>query len=72
MATKVEIKLQDAEPDDWSTRHYRLMPAPDQTPPEPLLLEVMAKLREVEASSGGAPIAATAKDPWAGKPPCEP
>jgi hypothetical protein len=70
VTTKVEIKLQDAEPDEWSTRHYRLMPAPDATPPEPLLLDLIAKLREVDAASGGAPIAGTAKDPWAGKPPC--
>jgi hypothetical protein len=70
VATKIEIKLQDAEPDDWSTRHYKLMPAPGETPPEPLLLEVMSTLKQVDQASGGAPIAAEPKDPWAGKPPC--
>lgn len=71
--TKIEVAYNEAGVGDWSTTRYRLMPAPDQTPPEELLNEAMATLKA--ADGAGAPFV-TKKvgviDPYAGLPDCGP
>lgn len=73
--TAVEIAYNDAGPGDWSTQSYRLMPAPDQTPPDDLLQDVIATLRTWDAAHADAPFVgkrAGVTDPYEGLPPCAP
>ncbi len=71
--TGLEIAYVTGETSDWSTSHYRLMPAPGEEPPTDLLEATMVRLRALEQSHGGAPVAAEATaDIYAGLPPCAP
>lgn len=63
----------DGTAGDWSTEKYRLMPAPDQTPPEELLNDAMAQLKAHAAAETGAPFVRRTEgvvDVYEGLPPC--
>lgn len=72
--TKIEVAYNEGGPGDWATARYRLMPAPDQTPPEDLLQEAMTTLRAADAGSGPPFVIKRVGvvDPYAGLPPCAP
>lgn len=60
--TGVEIIADDGPAAEWRTGRHRLMPAPTEQPPQPLLLEVLRRLRQYEGSSGAALAEARAPD----------
>lgn len=71
--TGLEVKYHADAPDDWSTENYRLMPAPDENPPQDLLLETMATLRTWQTTHDGEPFVIKREgvaDPYAGLPLC--
>lgn len=73
-AHTVEIAFNEGGEGDWSTKDYRLMPAPDQTPPEDLLNEAIAHLRSWQSSQTEPFVKKKAgiDDPYADLPPCGP
>lgn len=75
VTAELEIAYNEAGPGDWSTRDYRLMPAPEQEPPEELLVAMMARLKTHQADQSGEAFVkkrAGVADPYDGLPPCEP
>lgn len=73
-STQIEVAYNADGPGDWSTDAYRLMPAPDATPPEDLLNEQIALLREWNGKSGHEAFVSKregAEDAFAGLPPCD-
>lgn len=71
--TQIELAYNDQGPSDWATERYRLMPAPEATPPQELLDEAMAHLRAFTAAESGAPFVKRSEgvqDPYEGLPPC--
>jgi hypothetical protein len=72
-ATQVEVAFNEAGAGDWATERYKLMPAPEATPPEALLTEAIAHLRTFAAAETGAPFVRRregVQDPYEGLPPC--
>lgn len=72
-ATELEFAHNADGPGDWSTDKYKLMPAPEATPPEELLQDAIARLREHAASESGPPFVKRSEgvqDPYEGLPPC--
>lgn len=71
--TQLELAYNDKGPSDWATERYRLMPAPEATPPQELLDEAIAHLRAFTAAESGAPFVKRSEgvqDPYEGLPPC--
>jgi hypothetical protein len=73
-STVLEVAFNgDGTPGDWATEKYKLMPAPDATPPEELLTDAMAQLKTFAAAETGAPFVRRAEgvvDVYEGLPPC--
>lgn len=72
--TGVEVAYSDSGPGDWSTASYRLMPAPEQEPPQDLLMECIKTLRDWDAKHAATPFVKRrvgTGDIYAGLPPCE-
>lgn len=73
VSSTLEVAFNEAGPGDWSTDKYKLMPAPDQTPPDALLTDAMAQLKTFAAAETGVPFVkkvASEQDPYFGLPPC--
>ena len=73
VTTTLEVAFNEGAEGDWATRDYRLMPAPEQEPPEPLLLETIETLRAWQAQQTE-PFVEKKKDvidPYLGLPPCD-
>lgn len=69
----LEIAYNDDGAGDWSTDRYRLMPAPEEEPPEALLEDAIAHLRTFAAANDGTPFVRKTEgvdDPYVGLPPC--
>ncbi len=72
-STSVELAYNDKGASDWATERYRLMPAPDATPPQELLAEAMVHLKAFAAAESGPAFVRRSEgtqDPYEGLPPC--
>jgi hypothetical protein len=72
--TALEIAYNAGEPSDWSTANYRLMPAPEQEPPQDLLDEAIGTLRKWDTANPKARFVQKREgliDPYEGLPPCK-
>lgn len=73
VSTTLELAYNEAGAGDWATERYKLMPAPDATPPEELLNEAITHLRAFAAAEVGDPFVKRSEgviDPFEGLPPC--
>jgi uncharacterized iron-regulated membrane protein len=71
----LEIAFNEAGPGDWSTKDYRLMPAPSVEADPALLTDAMAMLKASQDAQTGPPFVVRKQgvnDPYAGLPPCGP
>jgi len=59
--TAVEVRYHEGPPNEWATRHYRVQPALDASPPVPLLIAVKKRIDAWEAESGKTPFVSEAK-----------
>lgn len=73
--TGLELRYHDEEPGDWATERTRLMPAPEEEPPQALLEAAIASLRAHDAQhADGAAFLRRSEgvdSKYEGLPPCE-
>lgn len=72
-STELEFAFNDDGAGDWATDRYRLMPAPEAEPPEPLLEDAIDHLRNFAAAHPDDPFVRRTEgveDPYEGLPPC--